>query len=340
MRSGVIATATLIRIIGGHQIFPFQYRYPENIKMQRIIKVVFIVILQLLLFNACSTNQSNGNIVDELNLGLIESNNVIGTANETIVEALRMKTNEFITKEKAKAWLPKAELTLKLSKDQFQYLEGLKNMLKDSANKGKTANEILSLKDENKQLLIGYSKYLETLLGVDPKISEQIGNEVKRLHQFLSQPFDSKKITSNYLLSAGRPETISIFSKLQNNVLRMANICLLFCLNQIGYVDGPGSYTSFEAIVGQNPQILKAGGELEITAGLGSFSRAKIPKIIIGDREIQLNEKGLGIYKFKTSKKIGQYSLPVKVEFIDEDGKSQERIFSVEYTLVEAIKKK
>jgi len=300
--------------------------------------IVFVgLVSSLVLFSSCS-QVTNNSIVGELNSSLVASNEVIGITNKNIVDALRFKTTESITRQKAGEWLPKAEKISELSSEQNQYLDKLKNILRGSLGTNKESTNVLSSGNNGNSLFQNYKEYLKNILSVDSNMYARIGDDVRTIHQSGMQ--DNTKGFTTDVSSASKEEVISFITKLQNNIVRMENKCLAFCFEQIGYVDGPGSYTSFEAILGQNAKIVKAGDELEITTGLGSFDRSKQPKITVGEKIVAVNERGFGVYKFRTSKKLGEYSLPVKIEFIDQDGKPQERRFTVEYTLVEGIRKK
>jgi hypothetical protein len=44
---------------------------------------------------------------------------------------------------------------------------------------------------------------------------------------------------------------------------------------------------------------------------------------------------GVAVYKFKTSLKAGKYSVPVKIEYTDFDGKRKVLTNKMDYTVVE-----
>jgi gliding motility-associated protein GldM len=123
---------------------------------------------------------------------------------------------------------------------------------------------------------------------------------------------------------------ITILRKFQNDVKTTENRIINHLHEQVGKVEV--IFDAFEAIVGQNSKYLMPGQELEITAGLGAFSKSKLPTISIGGSNVGLNEKGMAIYKMAAGG-IGSHKIPVTVSFVDQDNKPQTKTFDVEYTV-------
>ncbi len=124
---------------------------------------------------------------------------------------------------------------------------------------------------------------------------------------------------------------LTILSKFQNDVKTTENRVVAFCHEQVGKVDL--RFDTYEAIVGQNSKYLMPGQEIEITAGLGAFSKTKLPNVSIGGSNVSLNEKGMAVYKTAAGG-IGQHTLNVTVQFKDQDGKDQTRTFQLSTQLV------
>ena len=118
--------------------------------------------------------------------------------------------------------------------------------------------------------------------------------------------------------------------KFQNDVKTSENKVVSFLHQQVGKVIL--RYDNFEAIVGQNSKYLMPGQELEITAGLGAFSKQKLPTVSIGGAVVGLNEKGMAIKKLDAGG-LGSHTIPVTVSFVDQDGNPQTRTIPVEYTV-------
>jgi gliding motility-associated protein GldM len=123
---------------------------------------------------------------------------------------------------------------------------------------------------------------------------------------------------------------LTILRKFENDVKTTENRVVTHLHEQVGKVEV--IFDAFEAIVGQNSKYLMPGQELEINAGLGAFSKSKVPTITIGGANVPVNEKGMALYKTAAGS-IGQHTIPVTVAFVDQDGKPQTRTFNVEYTV-------
>jgi hypothetical protein len=84
------------------------------------------------------------------------------------------------------------------------------------------------------------------------------------------------------------------------------------------------SYDKFSTIVGQNATTIKPGGWLEVSAGVGAFSSAANPHFMIGSQNISTDENGLAKRRIRVSKIPGNYSILVRIDYHDQDGKQQQ----------------
>lgn len=132
--------------------------------------------------------------------------------------------------------------------------------------------------------------------------------------------------------------TLRYLNFLQNN-LALAELRCIRYYNERVITHRPW-FNSFEAILGQNAKILRAGDSLEITGGAGSFSKQRLLGFSVNGIEVEPNEKGMAIYKFKTSKKLGAHTVPVHIRLLNEDSLEHTATFNVEYVLVDAIKRR
>src|SRR5690606_5389278 len=101
-----------------------------------------------------------------------------------------------------------------------------------------------------------------------------------------------------------------------------------FCHEQVGKVSI--RFDAYEPIIGQNSKVLLPGQDLEITAGLAAFNSNQKPEIYIGGKLVTPNAKGLAEYATKVN---SSGKIPVRVVFLDQDGKRQERPYEIEYTV-------
>lgn len=258
--------------------------------------------LVLSLFS-CSEKSKTDDVVRQMEESLINSNKAINLSTEINLKALEEKTTEPATMERAKIWFVKAEQVVKLSHDMYNYLENVKTQLKEN----KFSTDLLY------QQLVSYNV---NVLETDTSISQEFRNS-------FSFPKEIRKTKISAALTI-----------LQNKIKILENKIIAYCHLKVGSTDGDGFFDSFSAIVAQSSNYLKPGEQLEITAGVGAFSKSGQPKIIINQTQLELGEEGYVTYKFKTTQKPGNYKIPVKISFLNPTtGKDEFKTIDVEYTV-------
>lgn len=128
---------------------------------------------------------------------------------------------------------------------------------------------------------------------------------------------------------------MTVLNKLENDILNTRTILMDYCNMQVGAVDGRGFASMFSAILSLSSSYVKRGEAIEVTAGIGEISIASKPRISIDGKKIQLDHRGLAIYKFNATGRPGKYRVPVKFEYIAENGKPMTRNEMAEYTIAE-----
>lgn len=302
--------------------------------MLRLSLLYFFLSVSCFHFISCAVKSAEQPVLAALDSSIRESNKMIALSNENLHYALENRIADPVTKEIAAKWLPKTEDISRLSKEQFDYLQTLKSRLTEESAQDKSIAKFFADDSEASKLYRRLNNYWINVLQVDTTIGIEIGNEIRHLNVLPKKITNQRELVNYYFAEEDLPTAIAMLSKFQNNVLQTENRCLLFCMGKAArrpMCDFPG----IEAIVAQNAKVLKAGDVLEITAGIGEFRRYLLPKITVGNKVVELNDKAIALYKQKTPLRKGNYSLPVKVEFTDQDGKSQERVFRVEYTVVD-----
>ena len=113
-------------------------------------------------------------------------------------------------------------------------------------------------------------------------------------------------------------------------MLRLLKIRVVqFCHNKVGEV--AVRFDTYAAIVGQNSTYLMPGQELEITAGVGAFSNGAKPTITIGGQNLtSWTLKELLLAKIPGGG-VGPHTVPVRITYIDQEGKHQVIEKIVEY---------
>jgi len=123
---------------------------------------------------------------------------------------------------------------------------------------------------------------------------------------------------------------LTILSKFQNDVKTSENKVITFCHEQVGKV--VYRQDAFAALAIANTTNALPGQEIEITAGVGGFSKAITPKISIGGQTVALGEDGAAHYKFKADR-LGSNSIPVVISYTDQDGQIKNITKTVDYVV-------
>ena len=186
---------------------------------------------------------------------------------------------------------------------------------------------------KGKQLLQVLTDYKKNILGINDTIKTEFEKSLQiDLEKPRSQTGDKNKKSweETYFHMVPTVAALTILSKFQNDVRTSENKVVTFCHEQVGKVIL--RFDAFEAIVGQNSTYLMPGQEIEITAGLGAYSKQKVPNVTIGGSGVPLNEKGQAVYKAAAGG-VGSHTINVTVSFTDQDGQPQTRTIPVEYTV-------
>jgi hypothetical protein len=130
---------------------------------------------------------------------------------------------------------------------------------------------------------------------------------------------------------------LAILSKFQNNIRINENRTIVFCYNKIDHIDGYGLDEFYSPFVVISSSHVKGGEEIEITSGVGGFSKAALAEIVIDRRNVSLDPVGAAHYKFKASDKPGTHRVPVKISFTDREGKKQTITNNIGYTVANQV---
>jgi gliding motility-associated protein GldM len=176
------------------------------------------------------------------------------------------------------------------------------------------------------------TQYRKDVLGEDPLIAKEFTNS---LPINLSKPTSStsragKTWEGAYFHMVPTVAALTILSKFQNDLRVTENKIVTFCHEQVGKV--VYRQDAVAALALANSTNLLPGQNLEITAGVGGFSKAVNPVISIAGKTVTLGEDGAAHLKM-TAEGIGTHSIPVVIRYTDQDGKVQTIEKKVEYSV-------
>ena len=311
---------------------------------QKMINVMYLVLTAILALNVSNEVITAFKVVDK---SLITSNQIIGEGNETLYKSLEAKLNDPTSAEKAKIWEPKAMQARKLSMDMFNYIEGLKLELKKAADLKIKEDGTEDYREDNldastrlfetngvgKDLQQKLNAYKEAMLNIDPEIRKQFSTNFPvstDTKDFVTREGKSKDFTQTYFHMTPTVAALTMLSKFQNNVKNAESEIVTYCHNQIGAVKV--IYDQFAALVGQSSNYVMPGQKVEITAGVGAYSKAAQPQISINGASAPLDANGRAVYTV-TASGAGNHSVPVNVTYTKPDGTKESKSFNVEYTV-------
>ncbi len=294
-------------------------RMPRQLK-NAINPLAPLLFFSLLIASCSHKSDSDEAVVQAMKESFESSNRSINRSTEVILENLEEKTTEFATMDRASIWFAKATKISKLSSEAFNYIEALKKLKEITTEKAV-------------ELYTWLGKYKEDILSIDSSIR----SEFDKGFYLITNRFDTIKSTAKkffeiFFRNTSPTLTTLMLDKLQNNIKVMENKIVTYCHHKIGNTGG-GGFNSYATIVGQSSSYVKAGQEVKILAGIGAFSKAAMPKIIINGKLVELGDDGLASYKFKAATKPGKHIVPVIIDYTNEFGKNEVRQVNVQYTV-------
>ena len=319
---------------------------------QKMINLMYLVLTALLALNVSSEILNAFKVVDK---SLTTSNENLASANNTLYTSLDSKLKDPMTAEKAKPWSEKATRAKQLSEEMNKYIEQLKADLKKEAGEHEVdqdGQKVKKFKEDDLEAatrLFGEGKegkkqgpelekrlagFREAMLNIDPEIKKEFETtfpvEDLKKNPVKGQDGKVKDFTNAYFHMTPTVAAITLLSKFQNNVKNAENQVVTYCHNQVGAVKVV--YDQFAALVGQSSNYVMPGEEIEITAGVGAYSKAAQPQITINGAGAAVGPDGRASYKTIASGG-GARSVPVSVTYTKPDGTKETKSFEVKYTV-------
>jgi gliding motility-associated protein GldM len=297
---------------------------------QKMINMMYLVLTALLALNVSSEIL---NAFKTVKTSLEKTNATIGASTDNVMASLQLKLNDPGTKDKALIWQPKAKMIQDESKKLFDYLQTLKDRIlteaggdpKDPNKRYKEDNldiatRIMIEKGEGPALLQKLTDYKNFVLSRDPLIKSKFENSLPiNLDKPKSSNRAGKTWEGAYFHMVPTVAALTILSKFQNDVKTSENNVISYCHEQVGKVEV--QQDAFTAIAVADATYVLPGQEINVTAGVGGFSTKVSPKISINGQSVNVDAND-GTAKLKiTSSGNGQHSIPVHIEYTDQNNK-------------------
>jgi gliding motility-associated protein GldM len=306
---------------------------------QKMINMMYLVLTALLALNVSSEIL---NAFKTVNNSLETTNTTVNKSTETIIKSLEDKKSDPSTAVKAAVWYPRAVEAQRVSKEAYDYIQTLKNEIISKAggdmNKNTFKADNLDIatrmmvdKGKGMELRAKLEEFKNRLLGINDSIKLEFANNLPiNLETPKTQSKSNKRWDRAYFHMVPTVAALTILSKFQNDIKTSENRVVQFCHNKVGEV--VVRFDTYAAIVGQSATYLMPGQELEITAGVGAFSKSALPTVSIAGQNITLDQDGVARMKTQAGG-VGSRSVPVKIVYTDQDGKQQTIEKNVEYTV-------
>ncbi len=309
---------------------------------QKMINLMYLVLTALLALNVSAEIINAFKVVDN---SLTTTNGVVNKSTETIMESFKLKLQAPESKLKAEMWMPKAEKAVALTKEISDYIEQLKMKLKVEAGFNPSdpnssfkednvdvATRVMDKQGEGEKLREKLNQYRKAMLEIDPEVGKMFEKTLPintEIPKSTTRKLGQITWSSAYFHMTPTVAALTMLSKFQNDVKTTESRLVNEFHNRVGQV--VVRFDAFEPIVGASTTYLFPGQELEVTAGLGAFSKSKLPTVSIAGSPVALNEKGLAVRKIKVGSTSG--SVNVVVNYTDQDGNPQSKTTTINYTV-------
>ncbi|MBC7947857.1 MAG: gliding motility protein GldM [Chitinophagaceae bacterium] len=306
---------------------------------QKMINMMYLVLTALLALNVSSEIL---NAFKTVNRSLETTNSTINKSTDQIMVSLKDKLTDPTKAAKAQIWYPKAEQVQGYSKTIVAHIQALKERIlreaggdpnkpdqKFKEDNMDIATRIMVEKGEGKKLFQLLTEYKKNVLGIDPSIDSAFATVLPlNLEIPPTKNRAGKTWEGAYFHMIPTVAAFTILSKFQNDIKTTENTVVQFCHNKVGEV--VVRFDTYAAIVGQNSNYLMPGQELEITAGVGAFSKTALPQITINGQSYPIGAEGTALAKMQGGG-VGNHTVPVRISYVDQDGKQQIIEKNVEY---------
>lgn len=295
--------------------------------MKRNRNYVFLLFSFVLatLFSCSERNTDNSAVIKTLDEGLHNSNIKIDSETNSLYRIIETKLLDQKFSPQANRWEPVAYKIQLLSDDLYNYIDSLKNDLKQQANFFKSKKKGIELYDRLRN-------YKQNLLELNPEINSRFRNKFLLTSKSFDFRIDNKKdFNETFLNNTSAEFVLALLTKFQNNIRIIENDMVSFCYSKIENTES--DYNNYTLLISQSRNEVSPGQNIQLLVGVGIFSKASKPKINIDGRAISLGDNGAADYTFKASAQTGIHIVPIKVEYVNLEGITKSFSDTVKYNV-------
>lgn len=320
-------------------------------KFLSMINFLLLPAVVIVLLVGCVAEDKSGQW-KAINESLERANNII---NEDIAvgyeNLLKLKKNPQ-TSADAEVWFAKAKQVQQYADSVRMMIEAIKNQLiiQSDSLKREYVTVVKQLYDANGiggQMLKKLTAFKESISAVIFGEDHVVSAYDRNLYASMpllpgyrdSLSADEREKYRKRWLSEGFSRSSSLMAmvmlnKIENDVLTTEKLIFDYCDNHIGR-GCTLAYLKFQAVACLSSRHVRKGQRINLIAGLGSFSRASKPSIIIDGKEMTLNEDDVAEYKFTVDRSAGKHTIPVRFEYVRPDGSNEIKTQELEYIIAD-----
>lgn len=279
----------------------------------------------IVLLTGCGPEE-NPEQLRAVNESLERVNNSTRQESKFILEVLRDKQKDPQFIPFAESFFTKANKMHLFTDSLIIMIEGVKKELitQSDSLKQEYASVIRELRSENgigSKLFKTFASFKDSVHPVDPYLLTELpllpGYSDSMLDDDRIQ-YEKKWLEKNFNRSSSLMAMIML-NKIENEILTAEKMLVDYCnvnVQSCGLI-----YDKMGAIAVLSSSYVKQGQSIEVTAGVGGFSTAPKPRVIINGKQIEPNnDNGTAVYSFTANNKPGKYNAMVEIEYSRSDG--------------------
>jgi hypothetical protein len=293
--------------------------------------------------------QENISQLKDINDALEKANLIIEDNNMMVYEDANSKLIDPRTHTQALIWQPRMQIIWRRSREAKVLIDNLKAVLinlSDSLNKADAeivdkalaASEMgsklfnkLGLFEDSMSCVFNTSEFADNSGLVKDLRNDSVfvyKNE-KRVNVRSVSPKDwlNKNFAGNSPYMA-----LLALNKIAANVISTEGYLINYCNYKI--VDNYCGYDPV-GIASINSSVVKPGDTIVVTAGVGIFSDMNYPRIFINGIPVKLNNRKVAVHSVIASGKPGEHTIPVKMEYVEPDGRKMTRAIALSYSVTD-----
>jgi hypothetical protein len=321
-------------------------------RKQFIMKVTLVFAMLSVAAFSCRQRHLDEQIT-AINKNLEQANAFITDQNKSVYTSLHKLAYDPVSSSVATVWAVCANQVSIRSSGVNAYIDSLKKVISAFKKEGtETANLFTGIGLELYNRLVQFSQEMSHVLPAgsfaenisfkkqlekdNSLFKKEIATRFGLLEADTTPAFiDASTWMGRYLSKSNREQGIVMLSKLQNDLLLAESSLVEYCKNTIARDALLFDYDVPHAMTLLSCTHVKAGQPIELTAGIGMFSEASKPAIMIDGKEYRLREDHLVNYRFIATGKPGNYFLPVRIGYNKQDGSYAYFDQQLEYTIVQ-----